>query len=444
LRPKTISRPGIKGQLGVNFIERVVLQMGSQWTPSGANEAGIDGYIEFFDRADGRALGLRIAVQSKVVARVSSAGPTFDYYCSPADVDYWTHGNTPVILVVSNHDATEGYWVSVKDYLASHPGQTTRITFARASDAFSVDAFPRLVALAAPASGLYLPPAPKSETAYSNLLRLVEMPQRLYFAGTDCRSGGDVLTAIRKTAKPFSGAWVLWDRKVISFSDLGEEPWPSATLDGTIEEFPTSDWSESDDPDRQRVFVQVLNRTLRSQIRPGVRHWPQEDSYAMSGPPRRLTYPSIRKAGRISVVSQFTKKSKDGRVFEHRRHMAFRGRFRRLDAAWWLEITPTYRFTTDGFTLHRFHEDWLAGIKRIEKNRAVLSAVLFWAHYLKPKAATLFEGASEPLLRFGDLLTLESPVGIEDARWLAGDPESQDAEDDESAVEAFLDGWEIE
>src|SRR5688572_851174 len=43
--------------------------------------------------------------------------------------------------------------------------------------------------------------------------------------------------------------------------------------------------------------------------------------------------------------------SKDGRTFEWRRHMAFRSQFRLLDGQWCLEITPTYRFTTDGYEL---------------------------------------------------------------------------------------------
>ena len=127
-------------------------------------------------------------------------------------------------------------------------------------------------------------------------------------------------------------------------------------------------------------------------------------------------------------MSQFSSTAKDGRVFEWRRHMAFRGQFRLLDGRWCLEITPTYRFTRDGFELERFHEDRLKGIKRLEGNRAVLSCVLFWADYLKPKT-NLFVTEAPPI-RFGDLLTFESPVGINDKQWLSADPEfGKEAED---------------
>ena len=70
-------------------------------------------------------------------------------------------------------------------------------------------------------------------------------------------------------------------------------------------------------------------------------------------------------------------------------HGISRGQFRFLEGQWYLELTPTYRFTRDGHALERFHEDRLKGIKRIEGNRAVLSSVLFWADYLRPKTTTV-------------------------------------------------------
>jgi hypothetical protein len=67
---------------------------------------------------------------------------------------------------------------------------------------------------------------------------------------------------------------------------------------------------------------------------------------------------------RISIVSRFESVTQDGRHFECFRHLAFRGQFRQFDKHWYLEVTPTYRFTSDGQILDRFHEDRLKGIKR--------------------------------------------------------------------------------
>lgn len=166
--------------------------------------------------------------------------------------------------------------------------------------------------------------------------------------------------------------------------------------------------------------MHLLNQTLRAQLNPEVRYWPKEDCYAILGRPRKLSYQSLRRLSKITVVSQFSSKSADGRTFEWLRHIAFRGQFRHLEGRWYLEITPTYRFTHDGFALDRFHEDRLKGIKRIEGNRAVLSSILFWADYLQPKT-TLFDGDPLPL-QFGSLLTLPCNVGIVDKTWLSADP----------------------
>jgi len=49
-----------------------------------------------------------------------------------------------------------------------------------------------------------------------------------------------------------------------------------------------------------------------------------------------------------------------------------------LDEAWYLQITPTYFFTSNGYHLSKFSEDNLKGIKKLEKNNAVLRNVLTW------------------------------------------------------------------
>lgn len=422
-RPKTISRTGVSGQKGANLIERVVLDMESSWTATGALEVGIDGYIELFDPATHRALGLTLAAQSKVASAIGKdSSPTFDFWCAPADVEYWLGGSMPVILVVSSPPSNEAYWVSVKDYFKGWtPGQPTTVTFNKAEQRFDKNAFRALAAIAAPKAGLYLAPPRSTEKLHSNLLRVDAFPDRICFADTECRWPNDVWALLRKSHHDPDAGWVLKGKRFVSFHDLSEEPWTAVCDEGTVESFPSTDWSESSDPERQRLFVQLLNQTLRAQLRGEVRYWSKEECFAIQGKPRKMPYQSLKRRSKISVVSPFSSTSKDGRVFEWRRHMAFRAQFRLLDSQWCLEITPTYRFTSDGYELERFHEERLKGIKQLEGNRAVLSCVLFWAYYLKAKP-NLFDTQGPPI-RFGDLLTFDAPVGIYDKQWLSADPE---------------------
>ncbi len=422
-RPKILSTQGLTGQQGINFIERVVLEMGSRWTPSGPNEIGIDGYIELFDPNSHQPLGLTLAVQSKVVTAIADdSKPTFDYWCDANDVEYWLNGNTPVILVVSSPVSNRGYWISVKDYFNDWvPTDPARVTFVKEQHQFSAESLRLLAGVAAPRLGLYLAPTRHHETLHSNLLPLESCPDLIFIACTDCRTPRDIWALLRASKREVDGGWVLWERKIFSFHDLSEEPWSAICEAGTVEGFATAEWSESTDNQRQRIFVQLLNQTLKAQLGSDVRYWPQEDCYAVFGQARKLSYQSLKRPSKITVVSRFSTTAADGRVFGWLRHLAFRGQFRFLEGQWYLEITPTYRFTHDGYGLDRFHEDRLKGIKRIEGNRAVLSSVLFWADYLRPKV-TLF-GGSDSKLQFGPLITFPSDVGIIDQVWLSDDRE---------------------
>ena len=49
------------------------------------------------------------------------------------------------------------------------------------------------------------------------------------------------------------------------------------------------------------------------------------------------------------------------------RHVAFEHQFRRYDGVWYVELNPTYVFTSDGIALDAYHQERLAGIKRLEE-----------------------------------------------------------------------------
>lgn len=230
----------------------------------------------------------------------------------------------------------------------------------------------------------------------------------------------------------------------MSFNDLSDQPWCDICDVGTVEPFDVEEWAFCDDSDRLRHFVQLVNCTLRTQLSPEVRYWPKEDCYAFvsdldKGNVKR-TYRSARKRSAITVVSKFVNVNKDKREFTYLRHLAFHCRILLFGKTWYLEITPTYRFTSNGFWLYRFHEDLIKGIKRIEGNRAVLSAFLFWADYLNYKEE-LFQDKKR-YFDFGLPLRFEIPNGLDDSLW--GKPKSEKAEnslkDDELLQLSLFDG----
>jgi len=59
---------------------------------------GIDGYIELFDPTTRNPLGLTLAAQSEVASALcKNSSPTFDYWCDPADLEYWLAGSMFVV-----------------------------------------------------------------------------------------------------------------------------------------------------------------------------------------------------------------------------------------------------------------------------------------------------------------------------------------------------------
>ena len=164
-------------------------------------------------------------------------------------------------------------------------------------------------------------------------------------------------------------------------------------------------WASSHDPDQRRLWVQLLNAALREDLwSVGVRYHRDQDAYAFIGhkdePPRKLKYANVKLRSTSTVVAHYEGKASNGKPYKFLRHNAFQGRFRLWGGQWYLEITPTYRFTRDGKDLAWFHEKRLAGIKRIERNRSVLSQLLIWQATLR---APWTRADRVRLLEFGPL-----------------------------------------
>ena len=83
----------------------------------------------------------------------------------------------------------------------------------------------------------------------------------------------------------------------------------------------------------------------------------------------------------------------------------------------------------DGEKPYRYSEDQLSGIKRLEKNPAILGQVNMWASYLT-RPADMFS-LQYPYLTFSELARFEVDFGIDDDAWLKreGD-ESKDKPND--------------
>ena len=108
---------------------------------------------------------------------------------------------------------------------------------------------------------------------------------------------------------------------------------------------------------------------------------------------------------------------------------------------YYLIAEPTYHFTIDGDREYALREEYLAGIKRLERHLSVRNNVRFWADVLT--RGDLFQERKD-LLTFGLPVRFSSTFGIPDADWLtnadADERENVGGEQDEEAKEIVAEG----
>ena len=443
---KQITRSQITGQRGVNLVEQVVLEMGFVWHPTNASlESGIDGIIEIRDPATGETTNNIIQVQVKATEQkwVSDTLETFIYTCRQRDIDYWMKSNTPVILVAVSPNRKEAYWANVKEVFSdSDKRKEKKVVFEKATTQFTISAASDLMRLAVPKNvGPYLPATESTETLYSNLLEVKSFPPSIFSAVTDYRTAQEIFDWAEESEIKLPSGWLLTEKMIRSVHDLREEPWIQICDRGSVEQFDMDEWSDSDDPDVQREFVRLMNRTLRGDMH--IRNlWHSKKERCFFFPvrrtdsgeprPRSYYYSSLHQHTSREVVSSY-RNPKRQEVACYR-HCAMKHAFLRIDKKWYLAITPHYIYTVDGKAPYPYAEELLSGMKRMEHQNAVFGQTIMWKHKMTfTPDSTFFDGDSrkKPLIVFGDLLNVKSERGLDDQSWLK----------DDIMVEAQSDNW---
>jgi hypothetical protein len=364
--PKKIGNSDMIGARGVNLIERRILEMGFLWYPSGGVEAGIDGRLEIRNE-DAEVTNLIVSVQSKATdgAFEGETETELTFTCSERDLRYWLKGNLPVILVYSRPKTDEAYWLSIKDHFPDPILHASRkLRFVKRLHSFDASAKDALKRLALPNDGgLYLGATPKQETIFTDLLPVAQFPERYYYAHTTFSTRKQALDHLYNLPKP-SGkevwrGFIIHGSTIYSFYDLSSSQWEDIVEAGTVESDLTFEWSMAQDSDRkrllerQRLFVELLNVTLQDQLREDDISYSNMDKFYFHRASENLSdrsrkYRSRRKNASREVFRRYLSKLDPERT-SYFRHVAFFGHFLQMDGNWFLQITPTYRFTKDGY-----------------------------------------------------------------------------------------------
>ena len=427
---KWYSESQLIGARGESLVELRVLEMGFLYNPT-KMDAGIDGEIEIRDPVTGEVTGQIVRVQSKASnnAFPKETDEGFEFTCLKKDLEYWLSAdNNPILLVVSRPRTHEAYWICVQDHFnTAEKRKARKVWFNKEEDRFDESARDRIIQLGRDRkSGLYINPAPRQETLYSNLLEIIRIPKFIYSAETTLRTPGQVIGKAREMDIWLKRGWATWEGRLWSAYDLSEAPWPSLCDANTIEPIEGEEWASSKIQDQINLFIRVLKGCLEDFLWDrGVRYDRNMRHYHFKSPkhPKPKEVPYRTHKGRASSITVIVKREYEskGETWSYYQHHAFEAIFLRLGGVWYLRITPTYRYTWDGHNLDPLYESHLSWMKKTEKNRAVLSGVDLWAYTLS-KSKGMFD---YPHLGFGQRLTVEMPVGINDAVWKAKEEEDK-------------------
>jgi hypothetical protein len=412
---KKVSKSVQIGATGTALIGLRISAMGHVWHERHI-DAGIDGMIELRDPATGEVNNRHLLVQSKAQDALFS-GETderFHFICDDRDLDYWMKATEPVLLICSHPKEERAWWVHIQSYFADPARRADRrVDFNKTTMALEGDITDRLFALADPHGRTHTPvPDRRTETLVSNLLP-TDLPPIVWSYQTKIRSRKAVYEAQRSSGLALRDDFVLWNGRLLTW-EQADTSGLSATVSGSPTTRPIGELSEFEQ-DGDRLIVQLLNNALRQDLKPdcdfhGKRRFlyfrPTEDLSARqwntSGSNWRTVFKGYPKKSDPSTISYY-------------RHCALSWQFVQIDGDWYCEIVPDYFFTRDGHRESFYASDLLRGIKRIERNPAVLQETKLWASVLHRKG-DLFDQA-ERILDFGELVTFKVDQGIDEAAW---------------------------
>ena len=424
--PKHITANQILGEIGETAVKGRFLSIGFQFDGRSRLEAGIDGIAEVM--SDGQPLAKMIAVQVKAKDSGRYASETdsgFSYLLKETDLEYWRGSNLPVIIVLYRHSDNTFYWKEV-------PRQTDkaerRLQFDKTADVLDASSVNRLGGLTVPKAGFgyYVPPLGGGEEALINLLP-IDLPHEIFTATTPYH-GRQAVTVLFDEAEQPRFDWIIQGGVFWSFNDPRENCCSAIVDLDQVEAVDTADIAFHDEEDQTNDFIYLLRNMLRHQTRADL-NWSKDNRSLYfkafdADQPRSFSYEASKKKTEADVVTLGIDKQTQRVSFV--RHHAFKPRFERLGEQWYLVISPTYQFTTNGFTHHPHPAALMAGKKRLDKSAALRGQVIMWHRYLTQtdrneqfEAEGLFgtEGEAENRLRFGPPPVIQLDTRVPEDGW---------------------------
>lgn len=434
---KKITDNQLIGELGEAAVRKRFLSIGFQFDQRSRLEAGIDGLAEIM--IDGEPTARMIAVQvkstrSKTYASESETG--FTYLLESKDLQYWRTSNLPVIVVLYRECDDSLFWSPVPTLPEA---EQRRLVIDKTKDVLDRSCIDRLAALTVPKNGFgyYVPPLGGGETAVVNLLPII-LPQEMFVASTPFDSRRAIAEMLSADEPPRFD-WVIKDGTFWSFHDPRRQVTGAIVDLDQVDAIDTGMLALHEDIDEQNNFAFLLRQTLQHQMQDDLA-WDKDNRLFYfraleADQPRTFHYQSAKVKTKADVVNVTMNSRVPDRV-SFVRHHAFIPKFEWMMDQWFLMVSPTYHFTTNGFTRHPHPDALLSGKKRLDNNASLRGQLIMWHRLLTMHddrgsgTLGLEEHRTAPVLRFDPPPEISLPTTVPDDVW--GKPKKAPAQQDEA------------
>jgi hypothetical protein len=257
----------------------------------------------------------------------------------------------------------------------------------------------------------------------------VNFQKRLY---KDSSTREVALSALEQRRFKFAVDWECHEGKLITFRDLNDSDLPLTKIidQGTVTPIKPAERyftiNNKIDENRERVFKSLLRRCLQQKLYGLGVQWQVHDKLyiftEVNGEPFRKEESFGRPHDKRTVFKRKMKTHKPNEIL-YCRHFAFRTNYKRFGKRWYLQITPDWFFSYDGYRRSFFSQQWLSGLKRLENSQGVFNHFRFIEHYLKTRKAHLVDHDGNeqeylyPFISFGNHVTFDNAPILEDISW---------------------------
>lgn len=277
------------------------------------------------------------------------------------------------------------------------------------------------------------PPDDRHELTATNLVE-VYAPNILYIAdllpeviqkrGRTLRK--HVRQALAEHDQTAPSSFEVRSDQIITFHPLEDNRNPFARVidTGTVTPLESSEFYLFDE-DQERTFKSLMRFQLQHQLYQHRVIWKHEDGlfafYPQSDGDQARTESWVgKRTATRKVFARKMNKNDPSKVLSVK-HLAFSPQFVRLINQWYISITPNWYFSYgDDYRRSGFSEKQLTGMKRLERNRSIYDQFRFWATWLShcdDEDLFAMTPQNAPMLTFGEILTVEGALYLDEERW---------------------------